>query len=139
MKINHGRVAGASSLREGENFTGGDVWVDLVLDEVADVMTYNVFFIPRARTNWHRHSGGQILVVTGGSGWVATRTRGRAPLRAGDVVWSAPGEEHWHGADEGSFLVHTAVSLGTPTWLEPVTDDEYAAAAGDGTPAAQAA
>jgi len=43
----------------------------------------------------------------------------------GDVVWIPPGEEHWHGAAPGSYMLHTAISLGDADWLEPVTDEEY--------------
>ena len=42
-------------------------------------------------------------------------------------MWTEPGEEHWHGADQGSYMIHTAVSLGVPEWLDPVTDEECAA------------
>jgi quercetin dioxygenase-like cupin family protein len=125
MEVNKGRVAGAPSVREGETFTG-EVWVDLTLS-AESAMTYNVFFAPKARTHWHRHSGGQVLFVTAGSGRVVSRRDGGVRVRAGDVVWTEPDEEHWHGADEDSYLVHTAVSLGVPDWLEPVTDDQYAA------------
>lgn len=125
MKVNKGRVSGAPSVREGETFTG-DVWVDLMLS-AESVMAYNVFFTPKARTDWHRHSGGQILFITGGSGRVVSRRDGGVRVRAGDIVWSDPDEEHWHGADEDSYLVHTAVSLGVPDWLEPVTDELYVA------------
>jgi quercetin dioxygenase-like cupin family protein len=126
MRVNHGRVANARSVREGRTFTG-EVWVDPVLDESSDVMAYNVFFAPQARTDWHRHTDGQILFITGGSGRVASRAGGVAHVRAGDVVWSEPGEEHWHGADEDNYMVHIAVSLGTADWLEPVALDGYEA------------
>lgn len=125
MKINHGRVAGTPSLLEGETFTG-DVWVDLVLDEVKAVMGYNVFFTPGARTDWHRHSGGQILFITAGSGMVVSRRTGTIRVGAGNVVWTEPDEEHWHGADAHTYMLHAAVSLGEPVWLEAVTDREYA-------------
>lgn len=127
MKAYTGRVADSPSLREGENFTG-EVWVDLMLDDIEGVMSYNVFFTPGARTNWHRHTGGQILYVTGGSGRVVSRGGDAVHVRPGDVIWTEPGEEHWHGADPGSYMNHTAVSLGEAVWLDPVGDDEYAAA-----------
>jgi quercetin dioxygenase-like cupin family protein len=126
MKINHGRVAGAHSIRQGETFTG-EVWADPVLTSVEDVSVHNVFFTPQARTYWHRHDRGQILYVTSGSGRVFSRDNGGAHIRAGDVVWVEPGEVHWDGADEGSYLVHIAISLGGHQWLEPVTHEEYAA------------
>jgi quercetin dioxygenase-like cupin family protein len=125
MRLNPGRVASAHSWREDEHFTG-EGWVDLVSD-VDDAAAYTVFFSPRARTHWHRHTAGQLLLITAGSGWVVSRVSGPVRVRAGDTVWTEPGEEHWHGADEQSVMIHTAVSLGAAEWLEPVGDDEYAA------------
>src|SRR5215204_488408 len=128
MKVIHGRAPDTGSVRQGETFTG-DVWADPVLTGVDMVSVHNVFFVPRARTHWHRHDAGQILRVTGGSGLVCARGREALPIRAGDVVWIEPGEEHWHGADEGTCLSHVAISLGGHEWLEPVTDEDYAAGA----------
>jgi mannose-6-phosphate isomerase-like protein (cupin superfamily) len=54
-------------------------------------------------------------------------------IRPGDTVYTPPGEEHWHGATDTNMMSHLAL-LERPedgdgtTWLEPVTDDEYAAA-----------
>lgn len=130
MKLHSGRVDGSPSLQEGDNFTG-DAWVDPMLDDNHDgVMSYNVFFSPRSRTNWHRHSRGQILYITGGSGHVVSRRGDAVGVRSGDVVWTEPDEEHWHGAGEGSYMIHTAVSLGEAVWLEPVSEEQYATAAG---------
>jgi quercetin dioxygenase-like cupin family protein len=124
MKINYGRAAGARSLHQSENFTG-EVWADPVVIDAEGVTMHHVFFAPRGRTFWHTHDAGQILYVTSGSGRVVSRDGGSAEIRAGDVVWIEPGEVHWHGADEGSYLVHTAISLGGHEWLDPVTDEQY--------------
>jgi quercetin dioxygenase-like cupin family protein len=43
----------------------------------------------------------------------------------GDTVWIPPGEEHWHGAGAGTYLLHIAVSLAATEWLEPVSDADY--------------
>jgi quercetin dioxygenase-like cupin family protein len=55
-------------------------------------------------------------------------------IRAGDTVWIAPGEKHWHGAGPDTNMVHIALqeSLdGTHvTWLEHVTDEQYNAKIG---------
>jgi quercetin dioxygenase-like cupin family protein len=129
MRISHGRMAEARSIRQGDTFTG-DVWADPVLTGVEGASVHNVFFTPRARTHWHRHDRGQILYVSAGSGRVASRDHGGTRIGTGDVVWIEPDEEHWHGADESSYLVHIAISLGDHAWLGPVTDDEYAAFGG---------
>ena len=47
-------------------------------------------------------------------------------IAAGDVVWCPAGTTHWHGAGEGGYMVHQAVTLGSVEWLEEVEDEEYA-------------
>jgi quercetin dioxygenase-like cupin family protein len=84
-----------------------------------------VYFSPMARTHWHRHERGQILTIVSGEGIVATRGGTVARVRAGDIVWTEPGTEHWHGALDDAFLVHTSASLGTTAWCDEVTDEDY--------------
>lgn len=88
-----------------------------------------VTFFPGARTNWHSHPAGQTLVVTEGVGWVQTRDGERREIRAGDVVWTPPGVEHWHGGTAEHAMTHTALQGAVDgevvTWLEPVSDAEY--------------
>ncbi len=124
MKINRGREHGSGSVRRLETFTG-EVWGDPVLSGVDDIGINNVFFTPRARTNWHRHSGVQILIVLSGAGLAFTRGRRGRRDQGGDVVYIPADEEHWHGADAGSCMLHTAVTLGEHDWLDPVTDEQY--------------
>jgi quercetin dioxygenase-like cupin family protein len=127
MRVSHGRISDTGSIKQGANVTG-DIWADPVI-AAGDLAAVNhVFFAPRSRTYWHRHRGGQILHVTSGSGWVSSRTGGIVQVKAGDVVWSDPDEVHWHGADDQTYLLHTAISLAETYWLEPVTDEEYLAA-----------
>jgi len=125
MKIRRGREAGGASERRSDTFTG-EVYADPVLAPTEGVSINSVFFAPGARTNWHRHGTGQVLVVTSGAGNVYNRDGEGGPIAAGDVVWISPGEEHWHGAAADSYLVHLAISLGPADWLEPVSDEDYA-------------
>ena len=92
--------------------------------------------MPGARTAWHRHPIGQTLYVTQGIGYVARRgkdgTSQPQEIRPGDVVYIEPGEEHWHGATAGRFMAHVAIQEADDqgevvTWLEHVTDEDYAA------------
>jgi quercetin dioxygenase-like cupin family protein len=124
MKINRGREAGTTSELRTATFTG-EVWGDPVLPETDGVLINNVFFAPGARTHWHTHHQGQILVVTAGGGRSRARDGSGGELAAGDVVWIPPGEEHWHGAAPDSYMLHLAISLGGHDWLDPVTDGEY--------------
>ncbi len=108
----------------------GDVWLAmLVADPVYNCPTYNVTFAPGARNNWHKHPGGQLLLVTGGRGYYQEAGKPAQVIRAGDVVKIPPGVKHWHGAAADSWMVHVGITTNPQTgdaeWLEPVTDEEY--------------
>ncbi len=89
----------------------------------------NVTFEPRARNNWHKHPGGQILLVTGGKGYYQEEGKPVQVLSEGDVVQILPNVKHWHGATPDSWFTHIAISTnvqkGDTEWLEPVTDEKY--------------
>lgn len=112
-----------SDVRSG-TFTG-DVWGDGVVAANESVTVNHVHFAPGARTFWHRHAAGQLLIATAGSGHIANRAGERRDLAEGDAVWIEPGEEHWHGASGRRELSHLAISLGEAEWLEAATDEEY--------------
>ena len=104
----------------------GQVWLDLMLKE-GDVTMAHVNFEPCARTNWHKHEGGQLLKVTAGSGWVCDQGGKPRKISSGDIIWLPPGGIHWHGADDGSFMVHEAISFGGIDWYEAVSEEDYKA------------
>ncbi|WCT75379.1 cupin domain-containing protein [Sphingomonas naphthae] len=91
-----------------------------------------VTFQPGARSNWHSHPLGQLLIVTEGEGFVQVEGEAARRIGAGDTVWTAPGVKHWHGATPTSAMRHVAVAEakdGTSVaWAEPVTDAQYRAA-----------
>ncbi len=66
-------------------------------EQVSKLTVGLVRFTPGARTNWHRHANGQLLVCTDGVGLVGTRDGRAVVLRAGESVWTPAGEEHFHG------------------------------------------
>jgi quercetin dioxygenase-like cupin family protein len=89
----------------------------------------SVSFEPGARTAWHRHPRGQVLIVTAGNGRVQRRGGPVEQFQAGDVIWTPPGVEHWHGASPSAAMTHIAiyehVNGNVVTWLEHVSDAEY--------------
>lgn len=116
-----------------ESFTGS-VFIDGIRnpDQQSAIGCAHVRFAPGARTAWHHHPKGQTLYVTDGVGYVARRGSGPTVIRPGDVVVIEPGEEHWHGATPNRFMAHVAIQEADAhgqvvTWLEHVTDEEYAA------------
>ena len=124
MKVFHGRAAGAKSERRSETFTG-TVWADPVMPATDGVAINTVCFEPGGRTYWHTHEYGQILQVTAGQGWICLDGEAPQPIRQGDIVHIGPNERHWHGASEGSYMVHIATSLGKADWQEEVTEHDY--------------
>lgn len=93
-----------------------------------------VTFQPGARSNWHTHPLGQLLIVTEGHGLVQAEGEAVREIKPGDVIWTAPGVKHWHGATKTTSMTHVAVSESVEgaavQWLEPVTDAVYTAAPG---------
>jgi quercetin dioxygenase-like cupin family protein len=126
MKISHGHADGKATTEVSETFTG-TVLRDPVLSGDGAPVVNSVTFPPASRTNWHAHSDGQILIVTSGRGRAGTRSGQREVLEPGDVVWFAPGEDHWHGAGPDTVMTHIAISLGTTDWADRVSDTDYAA------------
>ena len=98
-------------------------------DDIWNSSIGNVTFEPKARTNWHKHSGGQILLVTAGEGRYQEKGKEIRILKPGDVVRIAPDVKHWHGAAPESMFAHISIETNLPqntvTWLEPVSDEEY--------------
>ena len=109
--------------KPGATFTGQFYPYTTVRDE--GVAINNVNFTPGARTYWHHHEAGQILVVLAGRGLVQVEGDDVHSIRMGDTVWSPPGEMHWHGASPDSYVVHTAISLGTTVWGGEVAESDY--------------
>ena len=92
------------------------------------VNVFLVEFDPGARTNWHRHSGSQVLLVKEGRGLVQKWGEPVRHIGVGDAVTIEPNEKHWHGAAPGTRMAHFAVNLNLTTeWLEAVSDDQYRA------------
>jgi quercetin dioxygenase-like cupin family protein len=88
-----------------------------------------VTFEPGARTAWHTHPAGQILIVTAGTGWIQQWDGKRRTIREGDAVWIPPGVKHWHGASATVSMTHIAIQEmlagRNVDWLEQVSDQQY--------------
>ena len=99
------------------------------MNDVAAQPQTNVFrvaFEAGARTNWHTHTGPQLLQIVEGT---CRYQLDRAPVGeagVGDLISFDPGERHWHGAAPGGPMTHIAINIdATTNWLEPVTDAQY--------------
>lgn len=111
------------------NFTGTVYLQSLIdSDSINPNSVGNVTFEPGARSKWHLHPAGQILLATDGVGYYQEKGQSKKILRRGDVIKCAPNIPHWHGASADSAFVQVAITgreKGETVWLEAVTDDEY--------------
>lgn len=112
------------------NFTGS-VTVDPLYapNEQTSSSGGTVTFAPGARSAWHTHPAGQILIVTDGMGWVQEEGGEKREIRPGDVVWTPPGVKHWHGATASTQMRHIAITNMVDgknvDWMEKVEDADY--------------
>ena len=113
-----------------ENFTGKAWNYGLVANDSAyNTLVGNVYFEPGARSNWHIHPAGQILIITDGEGYHQIKGQPRQTIKKGDVVKCPPNVMHWHGASPETGMQQMYIIANTEKgivkWLEPVTDEEY--------------
>jgi len=88
-----------------------------------------VTFAPGARSAWHTHPAGQLLIVTSGTGWLQEEGGAKREIKPGDVIWTPPGVKHWHGATTINAMSHIAITNmvngKNVEWLEKVSDEQY--------------
>lgn len=113
-----------------DNFIG-TVWLNYLAetDTVHNVNIGSVTFEAGARSNWHYHKGGQVLLVTEGKGLYQEKGKPIEIIEKGEVIKCPPNIEHWHGATLTEAMTHIAIgtntNIGGAVWLKPVTDVEY--------------
>jgi quercetin dioxygenase-like cupin family protein len=123
-----------SNKGQAEYFTG-NVRIDPLhqAGEPARVGCVSVTFEPGARTAWHSHPLGQTLIVTAGCGLAQSWGEAVEKIRPGDVIWSAPGEKHWHGATATTAMTHISIveqlDGKAADWMEKVSDERHEAGA----------
>ena len=114
---------------DSDKFTGKVLVQRFIKNEEVKCNVARITFEPTARTNWHSHPKGQILIVTDGKGYIQKRGDHIQPLFPGDIVKILKDEEHWHGATPDSIFTHIAIQVyesGEDTsWLIRVKDEEY--------------
>lgn len=113
-----------------KNFTGNAYNIGLVeADSVLTTAVGNVHFEPGARSNWHSHPAGQILIITGGVGYHQIGGQPIETIKKGDVVKCPPNVRHWHGASPDVGLQQLYIvpntEKGIVNWQETVSDEQY--------------
>jgi quercetin dioxygenase-like cupin family protein len=88
-----------------------------------------VTFEAGARSAWHTHPFGQVLIVTEGTGWIQQWGGLLEEIRKGDCIWIPAGVKHWHGASPSTSMTHIAIQENLDgkavEWMEKVTDEQY--------------
>ena len=114
-------------------YFSGTVRIDPLFEasDPARVGGASVTFEPGARTAWHSHPLGQMLIVTAGCGRTQSWGAPIQEIRPGDVISIPPGEKHWHGAAPTTAMTHIAlqgyVDGKAADWMEQVSDEQYQA------------
>jgi quercetin dioxygenase-like cupin family protein len=111
-------------------FTGNAYPTALVdADSIYNTLVGNVYFEPGARSNWHSHPAGQILIITDGIGYHQIEGKPIEIIKKGDVVKCPPNVKHWHGASADVGLQQLYIipntDKGIVEWNEAVTAEEY--------------
>lgn len=128
------RITRSDSLQpkkvSAEYFTGAVQVQELFpADDPSRTSGGKVTFEPGARSAWHTHPLGQILIVTDGTGWVQQWGGPIQEIRKGDVVRIPPGVKHWHGATPTTTMTHIAIQEQlngkAVEWMEKVSDEQY--------------
>jgi quercetin dioxygenase-like cupin family protein len=134
MEMNNSKYDNAIIFPKGEkitndNFTGTAYLQMLITADSLNATTVgNVTFEPGARSKWHSHPAGQILLVTDGVGYYQEKGQPKKILRKGDAIKCPPNVPHWHGASADTAFVQIAITgreKGETVWLEAVTDSVY--------------
>lgn len=125
------RVGSQPSSKGPADWFMGTVRIDPLFEtkEPARAGGASVTFEPGARTAWHTHPLGQILIVTAGCGRAQRWGSPIEEIRPGDVVWFPPAVKHWHGASPKNAMTHIAIQESLEgkvvDWMEHVTDEQY--------------
>ncbi|MBA7933138.1 cupin domain-containing protein [Klebsiella sp. RHBSTW-00215] len=119
-----------SVVGKADNFSGHAVVSPLLPpNESTRASLGQVDFAPGARTAWHTHPAGQLLIVTTGKGWVQEEGKVRQDIAPGDVIWIPATVRHWHGATSTSPMSHLAMTYRVEgknvDWQELVSDEQY--------------
>jgi 4-carboxymuconolactone decarboxylase len=107
-----------------ENFVG-----KVTGHPTSDIRMLRYSFEPGARTDWHSHEGGQVILIEKGRARVQEAGGAMREIAARESFVTAAGVKHWHGAVPTEGLTQVSLSFGTTNWMENVTDAEYSAGA----------
>lgn len=103
------------------NMTGKGGFVDS-----KDLHVSRIKFEPGARTYWHVHTTGQVLVAEEGQGLYQEQGGAIKKFVPGEAAYLKANVPHWHGAAPNAPLTQATLYGGSLKWMGPVSDEEYA-------------
>ena len=109
-----------------ENFVG-----KVTGHPTTDIRMLRYSFEPGARTNWHSHEGGQVILIEKGTARVQEAGVAMREIGPRESFVTAPGVKHWHGAMPNEPLTQVSLSFGATNWMEKVSDRSTWARASD--------
>jgi quercetin dioxygenase-like cupin family protein len=117
-----GRAEQQPAAANAPRFTGTSTTMD-----AKDLTIARRRFEPGARTYWHSHDRGQLLLVEQGRMRLQDRGDKMREIGVGESDYTPPNIVHWHGAAPGQALVQINAGFGGEAkWFDEVTADEYA-------------
>ena len=126
------KIAPVTKLDDKSPVFSGNVNVQMLFGthDPSHLTGAEVEFKQNARSAWHTHPLGQLLVVTKGQGLVQQWGEKARVMQAGEIVWTPPGIKHWHGACGDKTVTHYALQEKNDdgvnvNWMEKVTDTQY--------------
>jgi quercetin dioxygenase-like cupin family protein len=123
------RAGSRPSAAGPDDYFTGRVRVDAPFAGSGALSGATVTFEPGARTAWHTHPLGQTILIIFGAGRVQREAGQVEHVRPGDIVFFAPNERHWHGAEADCAMSHIAIAEkqdgSVVTWMEKVSDADY--------------
>lgn len=108
----------------------GTIWLNELNSPDSDFV-YSIAvatYAQKAKLDWHIHPGGQILLITAGTGYYQEKGKPIQTIHKGDVIKCLPNVEHWHGSTPTTDFAYVATSpsqKGKTIWMERVADEEY--------------
>lgn len=125
------RVGTYDSVTGPAQFFTGKSRIDNLYAAKGDMRSVGAYvtFEPGARSNWHIHPVGQVLIITAGVGLTQEWGGPVVALHPGDVVQCPVGVKHWHGASPNMAMTHISICEEKDgqvvEWMESVTDEQY--------------
>jgi len=130
--MNRAGVNDPSARRQPDEQYSGEVWDEIVArgEPPSRLIVGRATFTPGARTAWHSHPHGQVLVAETGIGRTQAAGEAVREIRPGETVSVGAGQLHWHGAAPDRVFTQlamqeTGIEGSSATWHCHVTDAEY--------------